>query len=66
MTKNTSKMPLFERTVDTIVTDNSAVIAALNERVAELEKQIDFKIKECQELASSCNRWKLQALKAGK
>jgi len=32
-------------------------------RNAELEKQIDFKIKECQELASSCNRWKLQALK---
>tara|TARA_R110001632_G_scaffold37039_2_gene93718 strand:+ start:9215 stop:9544 length:330 start_codon:yes stop_codon:yes gene_type:complete len=33
------------------------------ERIAELEKQIEFKIKECQELASSCNRWKLEALK---
>ena len=40
MTKNTNKMPLFERTVDTIVTDNSVVIAALNERVAELEKAL--------------------------
>jgi hypothetical protein len=38
MTKNTSKMPLFEREVDKIVTDNSAVIAALNARIAELEK----------------------------
>ncbi len=33
------------------------------ERITELEKQIEFKIKECQELASSCNRWKLEALK---
>tara|TARA_R110000803_G_C11768881_1_gene294984 strand:+ start:14 stop:283 length:270 start_codon:yes stop_codon:yes gene_type:complete len=37
MTKNTNKMPLFERTVDKIVTDNSAVIAALNVRIAKLE-----------------------------
>jgi hypothetical protein len=40
MTKNTSKMPLFEREVDKIVTDNSAVIAALNVRIEELEKEL--------------------------
>jgi hypothetical protein len=38
-------MPLFEREVDKIVTDNSAVIAALNERVAELEKDISIAAK---------------------
>ena len=32
-------------------------------RIVELEKQIDFKIKECQELASSTNRWKSEVLK---
>ena len=37
----TNKMPLFERTVDKIVTDNSTVIAALNDRIAELEKERD-------------------------
>jgi hypothetical protein len=42
MTKNTNKMPLFERAVDKIVTDNSAVIAALNVRVAELEKELSL------------------------
>jgi hypothetical protein len=42
MTKNTNKMPLFERAVDKIVTDNSAVIAALNVRIAELEKNISM------------------------
>ena len=31
-------MPLFERTVDTIVTDNKAVIETLNNRIVELEK----------------------------
>ena len=36
----TNKMPLFERTVDKIVTDNSTVIAALNDRIAELEKDL--------------------------
>jgi hypothetical protein len=35
-------------------------------RIVELEKQIEFKIKECQELASSCNRWKSEALKEPK
>ena len=34
----TNKMPLFEREVDKIVTDNSVVIAALNERIIELEE----------------------------
>lgn len=31
--------------------------------VAELNAQIEFKIKECQELAQACNRWKQQAIK---
>ncbi len=35
-------------------------------RIVELEKQIEFKIKECLELASSCNRWKSEALKEPK
>ena len=30
---------------------------------AELESQIEFKIKECQELAKACNRYKNLALK---
>jgi len=33
-----SKMPLFERTIDKVVTDNSKVIEALQNRVAELEE----------------------------
>ena len=41
----------------------SVYAANLERKIAELEKQIEFKIKECQELASSCNRWKLEALK---
>ena len=44
-----------------IVTDDSAVIAALQERIADLESQIEFKIKECQELASACHHWKTKA-----
>lgn len=28
--------------------------------VTELKAQIEFKIKECQELAQACNRWKNQ------
>jgi NAD kinase len=31
--------------------------------VAELNAQIEFKIKECQELAQACNRYKNLALK---
>ena len=31
-------MPLFERTIDKVVTDNSKVIEALQNRVAELEE----------------------------
>jgi hypothetical protein len=45
---------------------NELIIVALRERIVELEKQIEFKIKECQELASSCNRWKSEALKEPK
>mgnify|MGYP003631793803 CR=1 FL=1 len=32
-------------------------------RIVELESQIEFKIKECQELAQACNRYKNLALK---
>lgn len=33
------------------------------EKITELEAQIEFKIKECQELAQACNRYKNLALK---
>lgn len=37
------------------------------ELVKELQAQIDFKIKECQELAQACQMWKKRALdKEGK
>ena len=33
-------------------------LAQANERVKELEAQVEFKIKECMELAQSCHRYK--------
>ena len=57
--------------VDTI--PKESVINQLNEfqglldaeaaKVKELESQVEFKIKECQELAQACNRYKNLALK---
>ena len=38
---------------------------AQQNKINELESQIDFKIKECQELAQACNRWKNQTLGNG-
>lgn len=34
-----------------------------NERIKELELQVEFKIKECQELASACDRHQTQLSK---
>jgi len=37
-------------------------IIQLEQQKRELESQIEFKIKECMELAQACNRWKNSAL----
>jgi hypothetical protein len=66
MNSDTSKMPVFEREVDKIVTDNSAVIAALNERVAELEKESEFFYEvACESTNPEWLRNQAKALKAG-
>ena len=47
---------------DCPLSEDGAIIWA-SKRIAELEKQVEFKIKECQELSSACSRWKELALK---
>lgn len=39
----------------------NAQLAKANERVRELESQVEFKIKECVELAQACSRYKTRA-----
>lgn len=41
-----------------IVNAKERTLAKANERVKELESQVEFKIKECMELAQSCYRYK--------
>ena len=48
----TKKMPLFERTVDTIVTDNKAVIETLNNRIVELERELSSLVRGIKDLGS--------------
>lgn len=41
-----------------IVNAKERSLSKANERVAELESQVEFKIKECVELAQACSRYK--------
>jgi hypothetical protein len=46
---------------DTIVTDNSAVIATLNERIAELELQFEQTVKRIHDLQSAIIKHKIES-----